>query len=65
MNKVILGSEGTYGIVTEAIIKIHPEPEHVKFGSIVFPNFEVGILFMKEMSEQAIYPASLRLVDNN
>ena len=52
------------GVVTEAIIKIRPVPEVQQFDSIIFPNFELGVKFMEEMSKQKTYPTSLRLVDN-
>ena len=61
---VILGHEGNLGVITDCIIKIKPIPEVSEFGSIVFPNFELGIQFMEEMSKQTLYPSSLRLVDN-
>jgi alkyldihydroxyacetonephosphate synthase len=41
-NQVILGHEGNFGIVTEAIIRIRPIPEAQNFASIIFPNFEIG-----------------------
>lgn len=63
-NQVIMGQEGNYGIVTEAIIRVKPIPEVQNFASIIFPNFEIGQKFMEEMSKQRIYPTSIRLVDN-
>ncbi len=62
--QLIMGQEGNFGVVTEAIIRIRPVPEVQEFGSVVFPNFDIGIKFMEEMSKQKMYPSSLRLVDN-
>lgn len=62
--QLVLGHEGNFGVITEAIIRIRPTPEVSNFGSIVFPNFELGQKFMEEMSKQKLYPSSLRLVDN-
>lgn len=46
---VILGSEGTLGIVTEVVIKIRPLPKVVKYGSIVFPDFDSGVRAVREV----------------
>lgn len=63
-NNVILGSEGTLGVVTEVILKIRPLPQCKKYGSVVFPNFESGVQFMREVAKQRCQPASIRLMDN-
>lgn len=59
-----MGHEGNLGVITDCIIRIRPNPEVQQYGSIVFPNFELGVQFMEEMSKQTIYPSSLRLLDN-
>jgi len=60
----ILGSEGTLGVITDATLKIRPLPQLVKYGSVVFPNLDDGIKFMREVARQRCAPASLRLLDN-
>ncbi|XP_076323207.1 alkyldihydroxyacetonephosphate synthase, peroxisomal-like [Tachypleus tridentatus] len=61
----ILGSEGTYGVITEVTLKVHPLPECKKYGSFVFPDFETGVAFMREVAKQGLKPASIRLMDND
>ncbi|RWS10319.1 alkyldihydroxyacetonephosphate synthase: peroxisomal-like isoform X1 [Dinothrombium tinctorium] len=60
----IIGSEGTLGVITEAIIKVRPIPECKKYGSLVFPCFEDGFKFMREVAMKRLKPASVRLMDN-
>lgn len=60
----MLGTEGTCGIVSEAIVKIFPAPEAQVYGSILFPDLEHGFNFMYELSRSGQVPASVRLVDN-
>jgi len=64
INHIILGSEGTIGVITEAVVRISYPPHLTKYGSIVFPNFELGIECMHEITAKKCSPVSIRLVDN-
>lgn len=46
---MILGSEGTLGVVTQVVLKVRPLPQVVKYGSVVFPDFESGVRAMREV----------------
>lgn len=59
-NHIVLGSEGSLGVITEAIIKIRPLPKCRKYGSVVFPNFEAGVNVMREVAKKRYQPASIR-----
>ncbi|XP_055585234.1 alkyldihydroxyacetonephosphate synthase-like [Uranotaenia lowii] len=61
---VIFGSEGTLGIVTEAVIKIRRMPDVRRYESLVFPDFSTGVRFLREIAEKRLQPASIRLIDN-
>lgn len=63
-NQIILGSEGTLGVVTEVLIKIRPLPPVKKYGSLIFPDFENGVKCMREIARRRCQPASIRLIDN-
>lgn len=60
----VFGSEGGFGIVTQAVVKICRLPEIQEYGSIIFPNLEKGVDFLFELARTASPPASVRLVDN-
>jgi len=60
----IYGSEGGFGIITQAVVKLFPLPEVQKYGSVVFPNFTKGVEFLYELERSGVRPASVRLVDN-
>lgn len=64
INNLVMGHEGNFGIITEAVMRIRKIPDVKRYGSIIFPDFEVGIKFMDEMSRGRLWPASIRLVDN-
>jgi len=62
---LIFGTEGNLGLITKATLKIHHLPENISFESIVFPNWDIGLKFMKELvHSSSSLPASTRLMDN-
>jgi alkyldihydroxyacetonephosphate synthase len=60
----VIGSEGSLGIITSAVVKLFPLPAERRYGSVVFKKFESGLAFMYELAQKDVYPASVRLVDN-
>ncbi|XP_068631826.1 alkylglycerone-phosphate synthase [Battus philenor] len=61
---VVMGSEGCLGVVTEVTLKIRPLPPLVRYGSLVFPDWEAGFQFEREVARQRLQPSSIRLMDN-
>ncbi|MCH8012843.1 MAG: FAD-binding oxidoreductase [Candidatus Marinimicrobia bacterium] len=61
---LLFGSEGNFGIITKAVLKIHPKPKIRHYGSLIFPSFEIGVNFLKELHQSSVLPASIRLVAN-
>ncbi|KAI8436224.1 hypothetical protein MSG28_004291 [Choristoneura fumiferana] len=62
---VIMGSEGCFGVVTEVTLKVRPLPPVTRYGSLVFPGWEAGVRFEREVAELRLQPASIRLMDND
>ncbi|WP_088241312.1 FAD-binding oxidoreductase [Calothrix rhizosoleniae] len=65
LHNLLFGNEGNLGLITQAVIRIHHLPEVTKYGSLLFPNFELGVKFLYELAHSGFMPASIRLVDNN
>jgi alkyldihydroxyacetonephosphate synthase len=63
LNEVLLGSEGRFGIITEAVMKIHPLPTEQHFAALVFPTFSAGIEAIKECATTHKLPHMMRLLD--
>lgn len=61
---LLFGSEGSLGIVTRAVIRVHPLPEERRYASWVFPSFDPGVRFLREVQGSGARPASLRLTNN-
>jgi alkyldihydroxyacetonephosphate synthase len=64
VQQLVLGSEGTLGVITEAVLRVRKLPQQQKYGSILFPTLEAGVSFMREIAAQRAAPASVRLIDN-
>lgn len=64
LRRLLFGSEGTLGIITSAVIKIFPFPEVQSYGSVLFPSFEDGFAFVRELAREPATPSSVRLIDN-
>ena len=64
IHQMILGSEGTLGVVTEVTLRIRPVPEVKAYGSVVFPDFDSGVHCLREIALRKCAPASIRLMDN-
>lgn len=62
--KLLFGNEGNLGLITKAVIRIHPIPAVKKYDSVVFPNFAAGVDFLHALTHSGVMPASARLVDN-
>ena len=60
----VFGSEGTLGIVTSAVVKLSPLPDVQRYDSLLFPSFEDGLRFCRDLEQSGAVPASVRLVDN-
>jgi alkyldihydroxyacetonephosphate synthase len=62
---MLFGSEGNFGLITKAVMRVRPLPEERAYQSVLFPDPERGVAFMYELSNSSYVPASIRLVDNN
>jgi alkyldihydroxyacetonephosphate synthase len=61
---MLFGSEGNFGLITKAVLKVRELPEKQTYQSVLFPTVEQGVEFLKELSTSSFLPSSIRLVDN-
>jgi alkyldihydroxyacetonephosphate synthase len=59
----LIGSEGTLGVITEAVVRLHPMPQHQAFATYLFPDFATGVAAVRAMLQADLRPAVLRLSD--
>jgi alkyldihydroxyacetonephosphate synthase len=61
---LMFGSEGNYGIITSAIVKLFRKPDVQRYGSVLFPTLGHGLDFLYELQREGAVPASVRVMDN-
>ena len=58
-----IGSEGTLGIITEVLVRVHRLPNRRRTNGYLFPNFANGLLAIRECHQQDCVPVMSRLND--
>jgi alkyldihydroxyacetonephosphate synthase len=62
-DRMLIGSEGTLGVITEAWVRLQAKPEHRAARSVRFPSFMTGAEAVRAISQAGLYPANCRLID--
>jgi alkyldihydroxyacetonephosphate synthase len=64
-NALLLGSEGAFGVFTEAWLRVQPRPEHRAKATVAFEEFDDGVEAARRIVQARLYPANCRLLDRN
>lgn len=64
LTKLIVGSEGTLGVITEATVRLHPKPEATKTMMTVFENIVDAGTAVTLILTAGIVPSKLEIMDN-
>jgi alkyldihydroxyacetonephosphate synthase len=62
-DRLLLGSEGTLGVVTEAWMRLHPRPRYRAGGGVRFADLAAGAGAVRSLVQGGIEPANCRLLD--
>lgn len=63
LKELFLGSEGTLGVVTEATLRVHPQPESETFLGFTFARLDQGLEAIRKILQAGLKPAVVRLYD--
>ena len=62
-DRLALGSEGILGVVTEAWVRLHPQPRFRASASVTFADLFAGARAARAIAQAGLYPANCRLLD--
>ena len=62
--KLYIGSWGTLGVITEAVLRIFPLPEAGKRFHLTFPGIENAFPIVNTLLNSTLWPSSVELIDN-
>ena len=62
-DRMMLGSEGTLGIITDAWVRVQERPAHKLSCGVAFGDFEAASEAVRELSQSALFPTNCRLLD--
>jgi alkyldihydroxyacetonephosphate synthase len=63
LSQLFIGSEGAFGIITRATLRIWPLPEVRTWAVYTFPDTSLGLEALREMMRTEAQPALVRLYD--
>ena len=61
LRELVLGSEGRFGILTEATLRVTPQPEHESFHAIFLPHWDAAEAAVRELVQRRLALSMLRL----
>ena len=62
-DRMLLGSEGALGVITDAWVRVQPRPEHRASRAVRFATFLGGAEAVRALAQSGLDPANCRLID--
>jgi len=63
LNQILIGSEGTLGIITQITFRMMPIPEERRFKGYLFPTIHNGLEAVQKLYRRNVVPCLIRLYD--
>eukprot|EP01088_Endostelium_zonatum_P015656 TRINITY_DN394_c0_g1_i1.p1 TRINITY_DN394_c0_g1~~TRINITY_DN394_c0_g1_i1.p1 ORF type:complete len:673 (-),score=179.69 TRINITY_DN394_c0_g1_i1:36-2054(-) len=63
LKRIFLGSEGSFGVITQAVMKVHKVPPVKEFHGVIMPSWEQGVKCIETIIRNEGGSAMIRLYD--
>ena len=63
--RLVLGSEGALGVITEAWMRVVPKPRWRATASVAFKDFTAAVAATRALAQSGLQPSNARLLDAN
>ncbi len=63
--RFVIGSEGAFGVITEAWMRVVPRPRWRASANLAFKRFDDGVAAARALAQSGLQPANARLLDPN
>ncbi len=62
-DRLLIGSEGTLGVIADAWVRVRPRPEFKASVGVRFDDFNVAVGAVREIAQSGLHPSNCRLLD--
>jgi len=62
-DRMLVGSEGSLGVMTEAWVRVQPRPTHRASAGVRFGTFMAGAECVRALGQSGLHPSNCRLID--
>jgi alkyldihydroxyacetonephosphate synthase len=62
-DRMLIGSEGVLGLITEAWVRVRPRPTHRSSAAVRFKDLLAGAKAVRALSQSGLHPSNCRLID--
>ncbi len=62
-DRMLAGSEGTLGVITEAWVRVQPRPSQRSSTGVRFERFDTAVECVRAISQSGLHPSNCRLLD--
>jgi alkyldihydroxyacetonephosphate synthase len=63
LRELLVGSEGTLGVIHELTLRVRPTPEQSRYEGVFFTDFQSGAAALRALAQEGLAPAVARLSD--